>query len=295
MRTLPIGLQDHLDTGATTLCHCWLVRRRDGVRLGFTDHDVTLRFGGTDFEAEAGFDGSEAVSALGLRTGSAEVGGAFSSDRIAAADLHGGLYDGARVETWLVNWSAPAQRLLMSVATIGEVRSEDGAFTAELRGPAHVLQRKGGRVFSHMCSARLGDAACGVALSQAAYEGQGTVEGLDGERGLTAHGLQAFAADWFRHGLLRWSTGENAGQAVEVKAHAVSGASVTLELWHAPARPIADGDTFTVTAGCDKRFETCAAKFGNTENFRGFPHMPGNDFAITYPVSGEVNDGAPTR
>jgi hypothetical protein len=38
------------------------------------------------------------------------------------------------------------------------------------------------------------------------------------------------------------------------------------------------GDAFTVTAGCDKHFATCQAKFANAVNFRGFPHMPGNDF-----------------
>ena len=38
------------------------------------------------------------------------------------------------------------------------------------------------------------------------------------------------------------------------------------------------GQTFTVTAGCDKTVATCSAKFSNAINFRGFPHMPGNDF-----------------
>ena len=31
-------------------------------------------------------------------------------------------------------------------------------------------------------------------------------------------------------------------------------------------------------AGCDKALATCATKFTNTLNFRGFPDMPGNDF-----------------
>jgi len=26
-------------------------------------------------------------------------------------------------------------------------------------------------------------------------------------------------------------------------------------------------------------------------NFRGFPHMPGNDFALSYPMPGDANDG----
>jgi len=62
--------------------------------------------------------------------------------------------------------------------------------------------------------------------------------------------------------------------------------------WQAAAQPIAAGDTFTVTAGCDKRFATCNGRFNNAVNFRGFPHIPGNDFVIRYPVAGEPgNDG----
>ena len=37
MRALDAGLQAHLDTGATTLCRCWKLVRRDGeVRLEVT-------------------------------------------------------------------------------------------------------------------------------------------------------------------------------------------------------------------------------------------------------------------
>ena len=57
-------------------------------------------------------------------------------------------------------------------------------------------------------------------------------------------------------------------------------------------QPIAAGDTFTVTAGCDKQFATCHDRFDNVVNFRGFPHIPGNDFVVRYPVAGEPgNDG----
>jgi uncharacterized phage protein (TIGR02218 family) len=50
--------------------------------------------------------------------------------------------------------------------------------------------------------------------------------------------------------------------------------------------PIAIGDAFTVTAGCDKSFATCRARFANTDNFRGFPQIPGNDFLLASPVQG---------
>ncbi|MDX5493645.1 MAG: phage BR0599 family protein, partial [Alphaproteobacteria bacterium] len=30
----------------------------------------------------------------------------------------------------------------------------------------------------------------------------------------------------------------------------------------------------------DKQFTTCRDRFANAVNFRGFPHMPGNDFVM---------------
>lgn len=46
----------------------------------------------------------------------------------------------------------------------------------------------------------------------------------------------------------------------------------------------ADGRT------CDQRFETCQEVFANTENFRGFPHLPGTDFILSGPAAAN-NDG----
>jgi uncharacterized phage protein (TIGR02218 family) len=51
-------------------------------------------------------------------------------------------------------------------------------------------------------------------------------------------------------------------------------------------QPILVGDTFTVTAGCDKRFATCRDRFSNGINFRGFPAIPGDDFVTSYAVQG---------
>ena len=35
--------------------------------------------------------------------------------------------------------------------------------------------------------------------------------------------------------------------------------------------------------GCDKRLETCRDRFANVPNFRGEPHLPGNDLLTRYP------------
>ncbi|MFN3212286.1 MAG: DUF2163 domain-containing protein [Henriciella sp.] len=42
---------------------------------------------------------------------------------------------------------------------------------------------------------------------------------------------------------------------------------------------------------CDQSFQTCRDVFANTDNFRGFPDMPGNDFVLAGPAA-SGNDGS---
>ncbi len=292
MRTLSPGLAAHLAGGVTTLCRCWTVTRSDGSVLGFTDHDRALSFDGTTFEPESGLDASEDVSATGFAIGGLEAVGALSSERLTVADLAAGLYDHAEVALWLVNWTTPEERHLLRLGHLGEVTREDGTFRAEVRGLAAELDQPNGRVFRHGCDADLGDARCGIDLDDAAWRGTGTVTAAADKRRFTASGLGGFAAGWFERGRLEWTGGANQGRAIEVRAHRLADGVATVELWQAMAGAIAAGDTFTVTAGCDKLFATCRAKFANAENFRGFPHMPGNDFVLSYAVAGGGNDGS---
>ncbi len=292
MKSLPAALQSHLDSGATTLAWCWRVTRRDGVRLGFTDHDRDLVFDGTTFAAATGFTATEIKDAVGLSVDNLEVESALSSDSLNEDDLAAGLFDDAAIEIWRVNWQDTAQRVLMRSGSIGEVRRAGTAFAAEVRGLAHYLQQPKGRLLQYGCDADLGDARCGVDLDDPAFRRTGTVVAASSRRQFTASGLAGFATDWFTRGLLTFTSGANAGRAQEVRRHA-AGATATLELWQPMAQPIAPGDTFTVTAGCDKQFDTCRAKFANGVNFRGFPHMPGNDFVTAVARPGDpANDGA---
>lgn len=282
MKELPSGLQAHLDTGATTLCWCWRLTRADGTRLGFTDHDRDVVFDGTTFEAAAGFTASEIRDSVGLSVDNLDVTSALSSERLSEADLAAGRYDDAGVEIFRVNWAEPDQRVLMRSGSLGEVRRAGGAFSAEVRGLAHYLQQPKGRLFQYTCDADLGDARCGIDLEAAVFRGSGTIDEALSDRRFTASGLDAFDDDWFTRGLISFTSGAADGQAIEVKVHDKSAAAVTIETWSAVRAPLVAGQTFVVTAGCDKRLATCKAKFANAVNFRGFAHMPGNDFVTTF-------------
>jgi len=246
-------------------------------------------FDGLSYEAVAGFTASEVQSTLGLAVDNLTVMGALSSEALNENDLAAGLYDNASIEIWRVNWSAPAERVLMRKGSLGEVKRGKTGFTAEVRGLAHLLGQPVGRAYGHGCDADLGDARCKLAL--AAYTASGTVANALDARRFTVSGLGAFASGWFTDGKLAFTGGANEGRAMEVKRHAASGATVTVELWQAMSEAVAAGDAFTFSAGCDKQFATCKSQFGNQANFRGFPYMPGNDTVLSYPASSTPLDG----
>ena len=291
MRDIPSALQARLDSGVTTLCQCWKLTRRDGAVQGFTDHDDDLVIADVTYRAGTGFTSSEAASRFDLSVDGAEIAGALSDDALPESDLAAGRYDAAAVETWLVDWSDVSLRVLTARSTLGEVKREGQAFSAELRGLADSLSQQSGRLFTARCSADLGDAHCRFDLVAAGLQGEGSVISVESTSTLVAAGLDAFSEGVFTGGKLSWTSGANDGLSVEIKEHRIASSHARLSLWQAMPEVIANGDAFVVTAGCDKRFATCRERFNNAVNFRGFPHIPGNDFVIASPDAGAGNDG----
>ncbi len=207
MKTLPIGLQAHLDSGATTMCHCWRMTLRSGERFGFTEHDRAVEFDGTTFEAQAGFSGSEIESSLGLSIDNLDASGALTSGVLDESRLRAGDFDHALVELWRVNWQDVTQRVLMRKGHLGEV-------TAGTLG---------------------------------------------------------------------------------IRNHKVKTGAARIDLWSNIPFTVSVGDAVTLRAGCDKQLATCKAKFSNVINHRGFPHMPGNDFVMTFPTADDPKNNGGRR
>lgn len=292
MRTIPPALQAKLDSGATMLCRCWIVTRRDGAVQGFTDHDEDVAVGAVTCRAGTGVTGSEIAQKHGLAVDASELSGALNDDTLNEDALAAGHYDAAAVEVWLVDWSEPALRVMLAKGTLGEVRRDGKAFVAELRGLSQALSEERGRLYTSRCAADLGDNKCKVNLASPAYRANGVVMTVTATSGFIATGADSYSGGTFTAGRITFTSGANAGLSMEVKTHR-NYFGVRFELWQAMPQPIQAGDAFTVTAGCDKRFATCHDRFNNVVNFRGFPHIPGNDFVVRYPVPGEPgNDGS---
>jgi uncharacterized phage protein (TIGR02218 family) len=282
MRPIPDTLAARLG-GATTLCHCWRLVLREGSRIGFTDHDRDISFDGLVHAAASGLEASEVETSLGFSAPGGEVAGVLMAAALTEADLSSGRYDGASIETWLVDWAQPAGRVLLDIGAIGEVSRSDSAFTAEVRSLAQSFDEPRGRLYQALCSADLGDARCRAALATTPFRVGCIVLAIEGASVLRLS-VSAQASGWFSGG----AAFVGARRLGTIRDHAERDGTNMITLWAGMAVTPAIGDMITLVAGCDKSFETCRTKFANERNFRGFPHMPGNDLMLSYIKAGEV-------
>ncbi len=149
-----------------------------------------------------------------------------------------------------------------------------------------------GRVFQPACSAILGDADCGVDLSQPGYVLEGAVHLVDDHDGVSIENVAGFDPGWFERGRFEVLSGKAVGSVTAIKQDQPEGAFRRIALWQMPRAGLATGDEVRLVAGCDKRFETCRLKFVNALNFRGFPDIPGDDWQVAVPArSGALGGG----
>lgn len=279
MKGTGASLIAHYGQSCTTIAKCWKVTRTDGQVFGFTDHDRALTIDGVTFSARTGFSAQAVQTLAGMAVDNLEVAGMFDSLEITEADIHSGRWDFARVELFEVNWADLSMgKAYQRVGWIGEVRPAGGTFVAELRGLLQKLAQSIGRTYQAACDADLGDARCGINLATFSRGTvAGTVVSVTSRRQFADAVNLTDAADWFTGGRVTWLTGANAGISAEVKAFAAGVVTLHLPMPH----EIEVGDTFEITAGCDKSAATCTAKFVNIVNFRGFPHVPGLDALVS--------------
>ena len=162
MRDIPNELAARIESGAAMLCHAWVLRRADGEAMGFTDHDRDLTVEGVVCRAGSGWTAGAGEGAVGLTPGGLSASGGLDDEAISEGDIATGLYDGARIELWRVDWTQVDLRVRLWAGTLARIRRENGAFVADLDGPMALLERVVGRTYGRTCDAVLGDARCGL-------------------------------------------------------------------------------------------------------------------------------------
>ncbi|MBL4871006.1 MAG: DUF2163 domain-containing protein [Robiginitomaculum sp.] len=132
------NFQTHIEQDCTTLCWAWRLVRNDGQVLGFTDHDRDIEIEGQFYQAEAGFSPSDIEQRLGFSLDNSAVLGALSSAHITKADIDAGVYGGALIEMYRVNWNDPNIFAHIWSGYLGDITQRDG----QLRLNVLVLVRR---------------------------------------------------------------------------------------------------------------------------------------------------------
>ncbi len=272
MKTLTPTMLTHIGGEVTNLRTCWKVTLTNNAVFCFTDHVDDLTVNGLTYIAATGYTPSAIASNSTLAVDNLEIQGVIDSTVLTEDDLQSGQWDFANVEIFQVNYlNLAAGVIKQHRGKLGEVKMGRVTFVSELRGLSQQMQQTIGDLYTPTCRANLGDAKCGVNL--AAITVNGTVSTVTDKRVFT-DATRLESAGYFDGGLLSWTSGLNTGLGMEVKSFLGGVFTLYLPMYY----QILPTDTFTVYPGCKKRFvEDCTAKFNNAVNFRGEPHVPGND------------------
>lgn len=263
-----------LDGELTSLALCWRLERADGAGIALTSHDRPIMSEGVRHSPAPGIVPAAITRRLGIEPHSSEVGGALSSDALDEQDLSLGRWDGARVNLTAVDWQDDsADPLHLLGGEIGSVSIDGESFSADLQGAAAKLLGPACPATSAECRAELGDKQCRVDLAGRTIVAHVETSG-DGE--LT---LDQAIDGRFVLGRLRYLSGANCGVSTVV----LSVSDCTIAVRDLPRAVVEAGCRVELREGCDKRFATCVDRFANAANFRGEPHLPGNDLLTRYP------------
>lgn len=290
-RTIPIALQSHIDSGATTLC---LIVKITPVQPGFApfgittlDRDVTYDDGTGPllYSAAIGSEPSNLVSSADLSVAGGETRQLMPvfDTPISEHDIAAGACDYAKFIAYTINYSdlTPGNHIIVQTGTLGQNTVTDSGltWTAEMRGLTQTLKQSITEKWSLQCRAVFGSQMptpqsrfpCMFDLSTLWENGTVTGVGVDTTQQFGTLGLSP--AYGGAPGAVEWLTGENAGRTDETETFTADVGVQTIGLTFGAAYPIKVGDTFRFRDDCPKTPLACQAR-NNYQWYRGEPSIP---------------------
>ncbi len=284
MKLLSDAFKAALEKEVLTLTWCWLVERKDGVKLGFTAFDLPLLIDGVVYQPTTGFSPGAIQTSQGTdNIDTQNLAGILDATGISERDLNAGLHDCAKVRIFLVDYTnsptdidlVPPRHLEMSMGLFSGIKKSDRGFEIQTKSKLSLMENNIGEATSQTCRTWLGSPACGVNL--APYTHNLTVTAIANNRIFAVDG--DLADKYFDRGRLIFTSGENNGVERDI-AFYVANQIILLEPLPFAVFP---GDTLTAIAGCAKTKLACL-RYNNVRRFQGEPDIPTNDKIIDTPT-----------
>jgi uncharacterized phage protein (TIGR02218 family) len=274
VKVIPSALAAHYAQGSTTVAYGLIITRAsDGVVLGFTSCDKDATVLGVLLKSDPGVEVTSLVGSSGLEVGNLELSTLNDGSVFQKKDIFGGLWRNAAYQIFRYNFESPADGVeYLTTGTLGEIRVSVNKLVIELRDLRQYIQQDVGSVSQKTCRYRFGDAKCTMDITAPPLRVTGTVTSVENATSVFTSSARTEAADFFGEGIVKFTSGLNAGMSFKVKNFASGQFTLTLFTF----APIQAGDGYIAIAGCRMRFEEdCRDKYGNELNFGGEPHRRG--------------------
>lgn len=173
--------------------------------------------------------------------------------------------------------ASPVGTVILQRGMVGNVDCGDEMALIHVTDYRALLKQQMPRnLYQGACRHRVYDSRC--TLDSTLFDASAVVNaGSAGSMVIaTAPVLAPGGSGTYTLGLLTMTSGDNNGFKRLVSTW---DGSARFQLLNPFPYPLAAGDTFTVTAGCDKRLSTCQA-FANEDNFGGYPFIPMPEVAL---------------
>jgi len=275
----------------TRWAQTWTITRTDGQVFAFTSLDRPLTFRGIEhLPCNSMLASAVELSTVVGATGNMELNGILSDSGVSEADLYNGLFDGASIEVWMVPWDNSGGEIPFRLmgGVVGTNGHGETSFNQEILTPgAQLAQRALLETYTPGCRYGFGnsvDPRCPVDLVALTVSGSVTGTAIPNAsttatRRIFTDSTRAEADGFFNLGRLTWTGGPNAGAVSEIKDF-TGGQFI---LWEALLSPIAIGDTYDATPGCDKSSADHLLFNPDMVDFGGFPMVPGSDSILQSP------------
>lgn len=272
-----------IDTSPINLIHLVDIERTDGTVLRYHDqHNASLTSGGETYVR--GLNRQSILPIRYLTNGGVSNTGfvlVLNNDGsgLVEVDTLLGEYSRARVVISYAMYDDPSDVVAKFYGYVSDVEiAQERWAKIEVRSILGIAKRAIPVEITEECPAILGDTEgffkCNVDMTL--YTDTFEITSVTNGRVWNATYSSARDDGDYVHGLVTFTTGNLAGQVLEVRRHVGS----EIRTWLAATGPLPEvGDTGTITVGCDKRFATCVGTFDNGLNFQGYPWIVQADMA----------------
>jgi len=246
---------------------CWHIQLTNGDQLRLTNYNEDIKIKDYKYVAESIFTYKSIEKCSELLTEKNEICGIICDKYFKRQDIINGKLNDAYIEIFLINTNhLDNGKLILNQGYVSNIKIIDNKFIANISSLKNKFNHKITNSFSQNCRAKFCDQDC--SLHEENYKFYGKISKVVSNNTLfdAERNEENF---YFNFGEITFISGNNTGLCFQVKNFK----NGEIELNLPSIYKLAVGDAYSIIAGCDKNFSSCATKFNNALNFRGEPYI----------------------